>query len=137
MYIHHMSVYLVTLWTFQSVMKSHAHYSALYPDSGFQYDSGLSQGGTNSGLHPHSCPTSISSSPHKYYTKLCLINCKDRRFVLVTISTTSTRQKLPNSKGYTESPALVIESNNYYLYFSTLQGHTCIWDCLRQNSCYY
>ena len=28
---------------------------ALYPDSGFQSDSGLSQGGTDSGLHPHSC----------------------------------------------------------------------------------
>ena len=36
----------------------HAHFhsdSALYPDSGFQYDSGLSQGGTDSGLLPHSC----------------------------------------------------------------------------------
>ena len=29
--------------------------SALYPDSSFQSDSGLSQGGTDSGLHPHSC----------------------------------------------------------------------------------
>ena len=28
--------------------------SVLYPDSGFQSDSGLSQGGTYSGLHPHS-----------------------------------------------------------------------------------
>ena len=29
--------------------------SALYPDSRFQSDSGLSQGGTDCGLHPHSC----------------------------------------------------------------------------------
>ena len=29
--------------------------SALYPDSGFHSDSGLSQGGTDSGLHPYSC----------------------------------------------------------------------------------
>ena len=28
--------------------------SALYPDSSFQSDSGLSQGGTDSGLHPDS-----------------------------------------------------------------------------------
>ena len=36
----------------------HAHFhsdSAPYPDSSFQSDSGLSQGGTDSGLHPHSC----------------------------------------------------------------------------------
>ena len=30
--------------------------SALYPESGFQSDSGLSQSGTDSDLHPHSCP---------------------------------------------------------------------------------
>ena len=29
--------------------------SDLYPDNSFQSDSGLSQGGTDSGLHPHSC----------------------------------------------------------------------------------
>ena len=34
--------------------------SALYPDSGFQSDSGLSQGGTDSDLHPHSL-TVVSS----------------------------------------------------------------------------
>ena len=38
------------------MMPAHFHSkSALYPDGGFQSDSGLSQGGTDSGLHPHSC----------------------------------------------------------------------------------
>ena len=40
------------------IIDLHAHFhsdSALYPDSGFQSNSGLSQGGTDSGLHPHSC----------------------------------------------------------------------------------
>ena len=40
------------------IIDLHAHFhsdSALYPNSSFQSDSGLSQGGTDSGLHPHSC----------------------------------------------------------------------------------
>ena len=40
------------------IIDLHAHFhsdSALYPDSSLQSDSGLSQGGTDSGLHPHSC----------------------------------------------------------------------------------
>ena len=40
------------------IIHLHAHFhsdSALYPDSSFQSDSGLSQGGTDSGLHSHSC----------------------------------------------------------------------------------
>ena len=40
------------------IIDLHAHFhsdSALYPDSNFQSDSGLSQCGTDSGLHPHSC----------------------------------------------------------------------------------
>ena len=48
--------------------------SALYPDSSFQSDSGLSEGGTDSGLHPHSClvVSSLSDyspqhSPHSYF----------------------------------------------------------------------
>ena len=39
------------------IIDLHANFhsdSALYPDSGFQSDS-LSQGGTDSGLYPHSC----------------------------------------------------------------------------------
>ena len=42
--------------------------SAHYPDSGFQSDSGLSQGGTDNGLHPHSClhPDSGFSSLSDY-----------------------------------------------------------------------
>ena len=54
------------------IINLHAHFhsdSALYPDSGFQSDSGLSQGGTDSGLHPHSClhPDSGFYSPHSYF----------------------------------------------------------------------
>ena len=40
------------------IIDLHVHFhsdSALYPDSSFQSDSGLSQGGTDNGLHPHSC----------------------------------------------------------------------------------
>ena len=37
-----------------TVMKSTEVLTALYPDSGFQSDSGLSQGGIDSGLHPDS-----------------------------------------------------------------------------------
>ena len=50
---------------FQGDLHAHFHSdSALYPDSGFQYDSGLSQGGTDRGLHPHSClHPEWSSSP--------------------------------------------------------------------------
>ena len=37
-------------------LNAHSHLdSALCPDSGFQSDSGLSQSGTDSGLHPHAC----------------------------------------------------------------------------------
>ena len=45
--------------------------SALYPDSSFQSDSDLSQGGTDSGLHPHSGSSlsdySPQHSPHSYF----------------------------------------------------------------------
>ena len=40
------------------IIDLHAHFhsdSALYPDSSFQSNSGLSQGGTDSGLDAHSC----------------------------------------------------------------------------------
>ena len=34
-------------------LRAHFHFDrGLYPDSGFRLDSGLSQGGTDSGLHP-------------------------------------------------------------------------------------
>ena len=60
-------------------LNAHSHCdSALYPDSGFQSDSGLSKSGTDSGLHPHVCLyilTVVSSlsdyspqhSPHSYF----------------------------------------------------------------------
>ena len=50
----------------QTTGLDHAHFhsdSALYPDSSFQSDSGLSQGGTDSGLHPHSCLRSWQQFP--------------------------------------------------------------------------
>ena len=40
------------------IIDLHAHFhsdSALYHDSGFQSDSVLSQGSSDSGLHPYSC----------------------------------------------------------------------------------
>ena len=40
------------------IIDLHAHFhcdTALYPDSGFQSDIGLSQGGADSSLHPHCC----------------------------------------------------------------------------------
>ena len=59
-------------------LNAHSHSdSALYPDSGFQYDSGLSLSGTDSGLHPQlvyilTVVSSLSDyspqhSPHSYF----------------------------------------------------------------------
>ena len=59
----HYLYFRVDHWSWSSDLHADFHSdSALYPDSGIQYDSGLSQGGTDSGLHSDSWHPEWSSS---------------------------------------------------------------------------
>ena len=97
------------------IIDLHAHFhsdSALYPDSSFQSDSGLSQGGTDSGLHLHSCLHPDSGSYPavrvKFYAYVNMLGRNDLKLSICWKGKQSaTTRREETNAGTTQMTALV------------------------------